>query len=65
MANDLFLNGLDCVIGDAQLRGERLFCQASAQAHIAQRESTREHPPLIYFRHVAPRLYRTLPAFTR
>jgi len=39
------------------VRGERLFCQASAQAQIAQRESTLEHPPLIYFRHAAPRLY--------
>ena len=25
MANDLFLNGLDCVIGDANSGGERLF----------------------------------------
>jgi hypothetical protein len=56
MANDLFLNGLDCVIGDAQLRGERLFCQASAQA---------EYPPLIYFRYVTPRLHRALPPVTR
>jgi hypothetical protein len=65
VANDLFLNGLDCVIGDAQLRGERLFCQASAQAHIPQRESTSEYPPLIYFRYVTPRLYRALPPVTR
>jgi len=32
---------------------------------IPQHESTLEHPPLIYFRHVAPRLYRALPAFAR
>ena len=65
VANDLFLNGLDCVIGDAKSGGERLFCQASAQAQIAQRESTSEYAPLIFFRHAAPRIHRTLPAFAR
>jgi hypothetical protein len=45
---------LDGVIGDAKPGGERLFSQASTQAHFPQRESTSECPPFIYFWHVAP-----------
>jgi hypothetical protein len=49
-------------MGDPKPGGERLFYQAGAQGHFPQRESTSEHPPVICFRHVAPRLYRALPA---
>lgn len=42
---------LNRVTGDAKPASERLFGQAGAQAHIAQRESTSERPRPIFFPH--------------